>query len=108
MKVLFATETFAVGLNMPTRTAVFVDVRKFDDAVGGMRVLRSDEYTQMAGRAGRRGIDASGLVLYVPAYPPLSCLEMRTMMLGSLPPLDSQLLLHYDFVLRVLQVRARG
>ena len=60
----------------------------------------------MAGRAGRRGIDSSGLVLYLPAYPPLTALEMRTMMTGGLPPLQSRLLLHYDFVLRVLQVRS--
>ena len=108
VKVLFATETFAVGLNMPTKTAVFVDVRKFDDACNGMRVLRTDEYTQMAGRAGRRGIDKSGLVLYVPAYPPLTTLEMKNMMTGLLPALSSQLQLHYDFVLRVLQVRGHG
>ena len=48
VKCLFATETFAVGLNMPTKTAVFLDVRKYDDAVEGMRVLRPDEYTQSA------------------------------------------------------------
>ena len=55
VKLLFATETFAVGINMPTKTVVFTDINKFDG--NGMRILHSHEFTQMAGRAGRRGID---------------------------------------------------
>lgn len=59
VKVLFATETFAMGLNLPTRTVVFsgycvIDGREF-------RSLLPGEYTQMAGRAGRRGLDTVGL-----------------------------------------------
>lgn len=103
IKALFATETFAVGLNMPTKTAVFLDVRKFDDALDGMRALRPDEYAQMAGRAGRRGMDTRGIALYLPAHPPLEPGDMKKMVAGSLAPLHSKLLLHYDFVLRVLQ-----
>lgn len=104
IKVLFATETFAVGLNMPTKTAVFVDVKKFDDSVGGRRVLRPAEFTQMAGRAGRRGIDTEGLVIYLPDRFPLSPAEMKTMTSAHMEPLSSQLLLSYDFILRVLQM----
>jgi superfamily II RNA helicase len=103
IKALFATETFAVGLNMPTKTAVFLDVRKYDEGLDGMRPLRPDEYAQMAGRAGRRGKDTQGLALYLPAHPPLEPGEMKRMMAGALSPLQSKLLLHYDFVLRVLQ-----
>jgi superfamily II RNA helicase len=55
VKLLFATETFAVGINMPTKTVVFTGYRKFDEATGGQRMLNTDEYIQMAGRAGRRG-----------------------------------------------------
>jgi superfamily II RNA helicase len=98
IRALFATETFAVGLNMPTKTAVFLDVRKYDDAVEGMRPLRPDEYTQMAGRAGRRGKDPRGLALYLPAHPPLEPGDMGRMIAGALAPLHSRLLLHYDFV----------
>ena len=54
IKLLFATETFAVGINMPTKTVLFTDLNKFDGS--GMRPFYSHEYTQMAGRAGRRGI----------------------------------------------------
>ena len=54
VKVLFATETFAVGLNMPTKTVVFTSYRKYDEESEKMRMLTTDEYIQMAGRAGRR------------------------------------------------------
>ena len=57
IKLLYCTETFAVGINMPTKTVIFTGLSKFDDSTGGMRLLRTDEYTQMAGRAGRRGKD---------------------------------------------------
>ena len=41
IKTLFATETFAVGINMPTKTAVFVDLEKFDEEFNGMRLLKT-------------------------------------------------------------------
>lgn len=102
VKALFATETFAVGLNMPTKTAVFLDVRKRAEGQI-MRTLLPSEYTQMAGRAGRRGIDDKGLALYLPAHEPLDKDEMERMLTGSLVRSNSRLLLHYAFVLRVLQ-----
>jgi superfamily II RNA helicase len=58
VRVLFATETFAVGVNMPTRTVVFTRLSKFTE--DGQRMLHPHEYTQMAGRAGRRGLDTVG------------------------------------------------
>jgi superfamily II RNA helicase len=58
LKALFATETFAVGINMPARTVVFENLKKFDGR--SLRMLHSREYFQMAGRAGRRGIDDFG------------------------------------------------
>lgn len=63
IKLLFATETFAVGINMPTRTTVFTSLEKFDGT--GFRYLKPSEYTQMAGRAGRRGIDIKGTVIHM-------------------------------------------
>jgi ATP-dependent RNA helicase DOB1 len=70
IRVLFATETFAVGINMPTKTVVFTALEKFTD--GGVRGLTTSEYLQMAGRAGRRGKDDKGLVLYLPQREPLT------------------------------------
>jgi len=61
IKVLFATETFAMGVNMPTRTVVFNGTRKHDGTK--FRDLLPSEYTQMAGRAGRRGLDSFGVVV---------------------------------------------
>ena len=60
-RVLFATETFAMGVNMPARTVVFNGIRKHDGRA--LRDLLPGEYIQMAGRAGRRGIDAAGSVI---------------------------------------------
>lgn len=62
--MLFATESFAIGLDCPIRTAVFTGVTKFDGS--GDRFLYAHEYTQMAGRAGRRGIDTVGHVIHLP------------------------------------------
>ena len=62
IRLLLATETFAVGLNMPTKTVIFVGLSKFNGSV--MRLLYPHEYTQMAGRAGRRGKDTVGHVFH--------------------------------------------
>ena len=101
VRVLFATETFAVGLNMPTRTVVFTDLKKPDDG-SGFRPLRYDEYAQMSGRAGRRGKDVRGHVFYLPTRDPLGIHEISPVMAGALVPLTSRIQFHYDFVLKVL------
>jgi superfamily II RNA helicase len=103
VKLLFATETFAVGINMPTKTVVFTGYKKYDDATNGMRLLRTDEYIQMAGRAGRRGKDDKGLVLYLPEREAEEADSMRQMMTGSKPTFQSRMTFHYDFLLKTLQ-----
>jgi len=103
VRIMFCTETFAVGLNMPTKTVLFAGFKKFDEQTGGMRMLRSDEYTQMAGRAGRRGKDTQGIVIYLPDKEPVSPHEMKEMMTGSKPPILSRMDFHYDFILKTLQ-----
>ena len=62
IKLLFATESFAIGLDCPIRTAVFTSLTKFDGAK--MRYLLPHEYNQAAGRAGRRGLDTVGHVVH--------------------------------------------
>lgn len=62
IKLLFATETFAVGLNMPTKTVIMTSFSKFNGS--NMHYLHPHEYTQMAGRAGRRGLDTIGHVIH--------------------------------------------
>lgn len=63
VKLLFATETFAVGVNMPTKTVLFTSLSKYSNS--GFRYLLPHEYTQMAGRAGRRGLDTIGHVIHL-------------------------------------------
>jgi superfamily II RNA helicase len=103
VKLLFATETFAVGINMPTKTVVFTGYRKYDDATGGQRMLNTDEYIQMAGRAGRRGKDDKGLVLYLPDRNPEDLEDVRRMMTGAKSTFQSRMTFHYDFLLKTLQ-----
>jgi superfamily II RNA helicase len=99
VKVLFATETFSVGLNMPTKTVIFLELEKWSDG-GVKRLLRPDEYIQMAGRAGRRGIDTEGLVLYQPLHEPVDAADLKELLTGSLPALQSRMRFHYDFILK--------
>jgi superfamily II RNA helicase len=106
VKMMFCTETFAVGLNMPTKTVLFAGFKKYDDVAGSMRMLRKDEYFQMAGRAGRRGKDDKGVVIYLPDREPVYPDEMETMMKGARPPVESRMDFHYDFLLKTLQSSA--
>jgi len=103
IKLLYCTETFAVGINMPTKTVIFTGLSKYDDATGGMRLLRTDEYIQMAGRAGRRGKDPLGTVIYLPEREPPTVAEMRSMLKGGKPMVQSRMDFHYDFLLKTLQ-----
>jgi superfamily II RNA helicase len=108
VKIMFCTETFAVGLNMPTKTVLFAGFKKYDDQTGGMRMLRTDEYIQMAGRAGRRGKDDKGIVIYLPDREPIEPNEMKGMMKGSKPPIQSRMDFHYDFILKTIQSSEPG
>ena len=87
IKVLFATETFAVGVNTSTRSVCFNEVEKYD---GVQRFLRNDEFIQMSGRAGRRGKDSIGYVYYVPLKEPVQQQELKGVLLGSGRIINSQ------------------
>jgi superfamily II RNA helicase len=108
IKLLFATETFAVGINMPTKTVIFTSYRKFDDGADGLRMLRTDEYIQMAGRAGRRGKDTRGFVYYLPDRKPETVEDVQRMMTGKQQSLESRMDFHYDFLLKCLQSGTTG
>ena len=77
---------------------VFLELEKFSDA--GKRLLRPDEYIQMAGRAGRRGLDTEGLVIYEPMGYPVDSGDLKGLLTGALTPLSSRMRFHYDFVLK--------
>jgi ATP-dependent RNA helicase DOB1 len=100
LKVLFSTETFSMGLNMPARTVVFTSVRKFDG--DDFRVVSSGEYIQMSGRAGRRGLDDQGIVVCMldeQLEPPV----IKEMIKGSADPLNSSFHLGYNMLLNLLR-----
>ncbi|XP_037948135.1 helicase SKI2W-like [Teleopsis dalmanni] len=104
VKLLFATETFAMGVNMPARTVLFDSHRKFDGIE--QRNLKPAEYIQMAGRAGRRGHDENGTVMMIckQAIPP--AMEMRAMILGQPEKLCSQFILRYAVILTCLRIES--
>ena len=98
IKILFATETFSVGLNMPTKSVVFTDINKYDGKI--KRMLYSHEYTQMAGRAGRRGIDTVGHVIHLNnLIRNIDSTNYKIMMNGKPPILKSKFKISYNNVL---------
>lgn len=104
VKVLFATETFAMGLNLPTRTVVFSSLRKHDGR--GFRNLLPGEFTQMSGRAGRRGLDATGTVIVMAYNDALSPFDFKDVTLGTPTKLSSQFRLTYNMILNLLRIEA--
>lgn len=101
IKVLFATETFALGVNFPIKTVVFTDANKFDG--NNMRMLYSHEYTQMAGRAGRRGIDTVGNVIHLNnLFKNVELTEYKKMMQGKPQKLVSKFKISYNLLLSLI------
>ncbi|KAK7501044.1 hypothetical protein BaRGS_00007529 [Batillaria attramentaria] len=101
IKALFATETFAMGLNMPARTVLFTSCRKFDGK--DFRWVTSGEYIQMSGRAGRRGLDERGIVILM-VDDLMSPSVGKAIVKGSPDPLNSAFHLTYNMVLNLLRV----
>jgi ATP-dependent RNA helicase DOB1 len=101
LKVLFATETFSIGLNMPARTVVFTSVRKFDGE--GTRWLTGGEYIQMSGRAGRRGLDDRGTVILM-VDEKMEPDVAKGMLKGEADHLLSAFHLTYTMILNLLRV----
>ncbi|CAH1772734.1 unnamed protein product [Owenia fusiformis] len=101
IKALFATETFAMGLNMPARTVLFTSARKFDGK--DFRSVSSGEYIQMSGRAGRRGLDDRGIVILM-VDEKMSPGVGKTIVKGQPDSLNSAFHLTYNMVLNLLRV----
>jgi ATP-dependent RNA helicase HelY len=98
MQVVFATDTLALGVNMPARTVVIGRMTKWDGR--RRRILISNEFQQMAGRAGRRGMDAFGHVV-VPYSPWITFREMLEVATGPLQPVRSAFAVRYNTVLNL-------
>ncbi|XP_061589656.1 exosome RNA helicase MTR4 [Cololabis saira] len=101
IKALFATETFAMGINMPARTVLFTSARKFDGK--SHRFITSGEYIQMSGRAGRRGMDERGIVIFM-VDEKMNPAVGKELLKGTADPLNSAFHLTYNMVLNLLRV----
>ncbi|XP_013133278.1 PREDICTED: superkiller viralicidic activity 2-like 2 [Papilio polytes] len=101
IKALFATETFAMGLNMPARTVVFTNCQKYDGK--DFRFITSGEYIQMSGRAGRRGLDDKGIVILM-IDQKITPAVVKTTVQGKADPINSAFHLTYNMVLNLLRV----
>ncbi|WP_287129808.1 RNA helicase, partial [Candidatus Cyanaurora vandensis] len=100
IKVVFATETLAAGINMPARTTVIGMLSKRTDT--GHRTLHASEFLQMAGRAGRRGMDPVGHVVVMPS-PFENAQDAARLVLSESDPLVSQFTPSYGMVLNLLE-----
>lgn len=101
IKVLFATETFSIGLNMPAKTVVFTSVRKFDGVT--QRWVKTSEFVQMSGRAGRRGLDDRGIVIMMideQMEPSIA----KDIVRGEQDKLNSAFYLGYNMILNLMRV----
>ncbi|KAK6605029.1 DSHCT domain-containing protein [Botrytis cinerea] len=101
IKVLFATETFSIGLNMPAKTVVFTSVEKFDGEK--MRYLTPSEFVQMSGRAGRRGLDDRGIVIMM-INDKMEPESAKTIVRGEQDKLNSAFYLGYNMILNLMRL----
>src|SRR6266581_1725245 len=98
LRAVFATDTLALGVNMPARSVVVGSLSKFDGQE--MRLLTPNEYRQLTGRAGRRGMDVHGaaVIPYSPWEPFESSFQRIT---GELLPVTSSFIIRYNSVLNL-------
>lgn len=97
VRVLFATETFAMGVHMPAKTVVFRSLFKMD------RLLKVREFQQMAGRAGRRGLDVRGFVVLPPEGIYLHRDVLENLVEGEPEPIQSRFRLSYGTILHLYE-----
>jgi len=98
LRAVFATDTLALGINMPARAVVVGSLSKFDGQE--MRLLTPNEYRQLTGRAGRRGMDVRGaaVIPYSPWEPFEDSFRRIT---GELLPVTSSFVIRYNSILNL-------
>ncbi|MBJ7595098.1 MAG: DEAD/DEAH box helicase [Candidatus Dormibacteraeota bacterium] len=103
VKVVFATETLSLGLNMPARACVVSSFTKFDGT--GFHSLTAGELTQLMGRAGRRGIDAVGHGVILKESD-VDVRDIYEAAIGGEMSVDSKFAPTYTMVLSLLRTRS--
>jgi len=106
LKVIFTTETFALGINMPSRSVIFDELRKFYGHY--VRSLKTRDFYQMAGRAGRRGIDKEGFVYSRINPNRISPEEVRRIIYGRTEEVKSQFNTSYATILNLYEKYGDG
>jgi len=103
IKILFCSETLAVGINMPVKTVIFTDATKYDG--NEQRILHAHEYTQIAGRAGRLGIDVVGNVIHLNnLFRRVDPVDYKKMMRGAPPALTSKFKISFHLILNLIGI----
>lgn len=104
-KILYTTETFALGINMPARTVIFDSLTKFDGV--DFDYMRTRDYLQMAGRAGRQGMDDEGLVFSVLEFDDVLDAPIHRIQGGKVEPVRSHFNLEYATLVHLQGVAGR-
>ena len=103
IKLLFCTESVAIGLNLPVKTTIFTDVKKHDGKT--FRMLEGHEFVQASGRAGRLGLDAVGNVIHLNnLFRNVSMTEYKVMLTGRPQTLTSKFKISYNLLLNLIDI----
>lgn len=103
IKLLFATESVAIGLNLPVKTCIFTDINKHDGSC--QRILQSHEYIQSSGRSGRLGLDKVGHVVHLNnLFRNVDSVSYKQMMNGKPQTLTSKFKISYNLLLNLLDI----
>jgi len=106
IRLLFTTETFSLGINMPAAAVVFDTLDKFNGI--NFSPLMTREYFQMAGRAGRRGMDDEGFVYGQTDPRFFDAQGIRDTIFGSMEPVVSRFNLGYSTILNLYERLGEG
>lgn len=103
IKFLFCTESVAIGLNLPVKTAIFTDINKHDGSI--FRMLQGHEFVQASGRAGRLGIDTVGHVFHLNnLFKNMDTVGYKQMMCGKPQTLISKFKISYNLILNLVDI----
>jgi superfamily II RNA helicase len=103
IKLLFATESVAIGLNLPIKSCIFTDIYKHDGT--SLRILQAHEYQQSSGRAGRLGLDTVGHVIHLNnLFRNVDSVNYKSMMNGKPQTLTSKFKISYNLLLNLLDI----
>ena len=103
VKLLFATESVAIGLNFPVKSCIFTDIYKHDG--NSLRILQGHEYVQSSGRAGRLGLDTVGHVIHLNnLFKSIDSITYKKMMNGNPQTLTSKFKISYNLLLNLLDI----